>query len=59
MKKRQKFKITEINGTNSPQEWFARKVQEFAKERYGMDVTIEVINRSRTTMETEHEEEII
>ncbi|MHA2852867.1 hypothetical protein ACXZ7E_02685 [Paenibacillus lautus] len=57
MKKRPKFKITEINGTKSPHEWFARNVQKYAKERYGMAVTVEVINRSSKTMETRHEKE--
>lgn len=44
MKKNSKFYITEINGTKLPHEWFARKVQEFAKERYGMAISVEVIS---------------
>lgn len=38
------FTITEVNGTKSPTEWFAQKVKEFAKDKYGLDVNVEIIN---------------
>jgi len=57
MRRHVRFNITEINGTEFPHEWFARKVREFAKYRYGMNVSVEVIDRDRTTMETRNEKE--
>lgn len=38
------FKVREINGTKSPLEWFARKLEEYAKEKYGMNIKVKVVN---------------
>lgn len=29
----------------SPHDWFARKVKEFGKEKYGLDLKVELIER--------------
>ncbi len=49
MKRRKKFNITEINGTESPYEWFAQKIQEYANEQYGMHIKVELINHENNT----------
>lgn len=42
------FKVTEVNGTKSPSEWFAQKVKDYAKDQYGLDIKIEIISKTHS-----------
>jgi hypothetical protein len=37
------LKVTSSSGTESPMEWYAKKVKEFAKEKYGLEIKVEII----------------
>lgn len=42
VKKKREFIITVEYGTKSPDEWLAKRLKEFAKDKYGLDLKVEI-----------------
>ncbi|WP_158702663.1 hypothetical protein [Paenibacillus faecalis] len=35
--------VSSVNGSRSPYEWYAEKLKEFAKDKYGLEINVELI----------------
>lgn len=35
--------VSSVNGTKSPLEWYTKKLTEFAKDKYGLEINVDII----------------